>query len=203
VEIDHDDAVVGWYLQGRDRSWHDRAATTLTAHVIKTGFFQQLRTEQQLGYVVSAFSWPQLDVPGLVLLIQSPSASAPEVTDAIEAYMGGVVDSLDEEQFLRYRKSLVAEILRPDKNLWERAEFYWQSIAKKEFDFDGRQQLADAVKGLTLEDWSTYFSEVFRAQRSSLVVVAPGSAQALPEGHGVTVESAAAIKSLQGFYTVD
>tara|TARA_R110002110_G_scaffold245617_4_gene462055 strand:- start:43509 stop:46364 length:2856 start_codon:yes stop_codon:yes gene_type:complete len=203
VEVDHDDAVVGWYLQGRDRSWHDRAATTLTAHIIKTGFFQQLRTEQQLGYVVSAFSWPQLDVPGLVLLIQSPSASAPEVTDAIEAYMGGVVDSLDEEQFLRYRKSLVAEILRPDKNLWERAEFYWQSIAKKEFDFDGRQQLAAAVEGLTLEDWSAYFSDVFRAQRSSLLVVAPGSAQALPEGHGVTVESAAAIKARQGFYTVD
>lgn len=203
VDVDHDDAVVGWYLQGRDRSWHDRGATTLTAHIIKTGFFQQLRTEQQLGYVVSAFSWPQLDVPGLVLLIQSPSASAPEVTDAIEAYMDGVVDSLDEEQFLRYRKSLVAEILRPDKNLWERAEFYWQSIAKKEFDFDGRQQLAEAVRGLTLEEWRAYFTDVFRTQPGSLLVVAPGRAQTLPDGHGVTVESAAELKARQGHYIVN
>jgi secreted Zn-dependent insulinase-like peptidase len=203
VEIDHDDAVVGWYLQGGDRSWHDRAATTLTAHIIKTGFFQQLRTEQQLGYVVSAFSWPQLDVPGLMLLIQSPSATAPEVIAAIDAYMDSVAGSLDEEQFLRYRKSLVAELERPDKNLWERAEFYWQSIAKKEFAFDGRQQLAAAVGALTLEDWNTYFTDVFRAQRRSLLVVAPGRAQALPEGYGEAVESAAALKARQAFYTIE
>ncbi|MDO8862565.1 insulinase family protein [Haliea sp. E1-2-M8] len=203
VEVDHDDAVVGWYLQGRGRSWHDRGATTLTAHIIKTGFFQQLRTEQQLGYVVSAFSWPQLDVPGLVLLIQSPNASAPEVTGAIDSYMDSVAGSLDEEQFLRYRNSLVAEIQRPDKNLWERAEFYWQSIAKKEFAFDGREQLADAVSALTLADWSDYFSDVFRAQRRSLLVVAPGNAQALPQGYGAAVESAAALKARQEFYTVD
>lgn len=203
VEIDHDDAVVGWYLQGGDRSWHDRAATTLTAHIIKTGFFQQLRTEQQLGYVVSAFSWPQLDVPGLMLLIQSPNATAPEVTAAIDAYMDSVAGSLDEEQFLRYRKSLVAEIERPDKNLWERAEFYWQSIAKKEFAFDGRQQLATAVRALTLEDWNAYFTDVFRAQRRSLLVVAPGRAEVLPEGYGEAMESAAALKARQAFYTIE
>lgn len=202
VDVDHDDAVVAWYLQGRDRSWQDRAATNLTAHIIKTGFFQQLRTEQQLGYVVSAFSWPQLDVPGLVLLIQSPNASAPEVANAIESHMSGVAGSLDEEQFLRYRKSLVAEIKRPDKNLWERAEFYWQSIAKKEFDFDGREQLAAAVSALTVEEWSAYFSEVFRERTRSLLVVAPGGAETLPEGFGETVESAAALKAREAFYTV-
>lgn len=203
VEVDHDDAVVGWYLQGRDRSWQDRAATALTAHIIKTGFFQELRTEQQLGYVVSAFPWPQLDIPGLMLLIQSPSASAPAVTRAIDAYMAGVTGGLDEEQFLRYRKSLVAEIQRPDKNLWERAEFYWQSIAKKEFAFDGRQQMADAVSSLSLEDWSAYFTAVFRERRHSLLVVAPGREESLPEGYGETVESAAALKARQAFYTVD
>ncbi len=203
VEVDHDDAVVGWYLQGRDRSWRDRAATALTAHIIKTGFFQELRTEQQLGYVVSAFPWPQLDIPGLMLLIQSPSASAPEVTRAIDAYMDGVTGGLDEEQFLRYRKSLVAEIQRPDKNLWERAEFYWQSIAKKEFAFDGRLQLADAVSGLSLTDWSDYFTDVFREQRHSLLVVAPGREKSLPEGYGETVESAGALKARQAFYTID
>ncbi|MEQ9464338.1 MAG: insulinase family protein [Haliea sp.] len=203
VAVDHDDAVVGWYLQGRDRSWRDRAATALTAHIIKTGFFQELRTEQQLGYVVSAFPWPQLDIPGLMLLIQSPSASAPEVTRAIDTYMDGVTGALDEEQFLRYRKSLVAEIQRPDKNLWERAEFYWQSIAKKEFAFDGRQQMADAVSSLTLEDWSAYFTGVFREQRHSLLVIAPGRANSQPEGYGETVESAAALKARQAFFTIE
>ena len=202
VDVPHDDAVVGWYLQGAGNAWGDRAATALTAHIIKTGFYQQLRTEQQLGYVVSAFAWPQLDVPGLMMLVQSPSTPAPAVMASMEAYLGSVEGSLDEQQFLRYRESLVGEILRPEKNLWERAEFYWQSIAKREFAFDGRQQLADAVQSITLEDWRGYFQRVFMAERRSLLLVAPGKAATVPQGHGEPVESAAAVKARLGVYTI-
>ena len=49
VDVPHDDSVLAWYLQGADNSWHDRAATSLTAQIMKSGFFQQLRTEAQLG----------------------------------------------------------------------------------------------------------------------------------------------------------
>lgn len=203
VDVPHDDAVVGWYLQGEGNAWSDRAATALTAHIISTGFYQQLRTEQQLGYVVSAFAWPQLDVPGLMLLIQSPNAEAPAIVEAIELYMSGVVASLDEAQFLRYRESLVGEIKRPDKNLWERAEFYWQSIAKRETAFDGRQQMADAVQAISLGEWQLYFQRVFREQAHSLLVVAPGKTGAVPQGHGKAVDSAAALKAAAGVYTID
>jgi secreted Zn-dependent insulinase-like peptidase len=113
-----------------------------------------------------------------------------------------VEGSLDEQQFLRYRESLVGEILRPEKNLWERAEFYWQSIAKREFAFDGRQQLADAVRSITLEDWRLYFQRVFMAERRSLLLVAPGKAATVPQGHGEPVESAAAVKARLGVYTI-
>ncbi|HEY7776508.1 MAG TPA: insulinase family protein, partial [Kineobactrum sp.] len=146
VTLSHDDSVVGWYLQARDSSWEDRAATALTGQIIKSGFFQQLRTEQQLGYVVTSFSWSQLDIPGLMLLIQSPNASAVDVVAAIDEFMVGVDASLDEEQFLRHRAALVGEIVRPHKNLWERAEFYWQSLAKKQYEFDSRRQLAATVR---------------------------------------------------------
>ncbi|MBT4522652.1 MAG: peptidase M16, partial [Halieaceae bacterium] len=142
VDVPHDDSVVSWYMQGADNTWNDRAATALTGQIIKAGFFEQLRTEQQLGYIASAFSWPQLEVPGLVLLIQSPSASAPDVATAMDVYMRGVEADLDEAQFARHKAALIAEITRPDKNLWERAEFYWQAIAKKDLNFSGRRALA-------------------------------------------------------------
>ncbi len=203
VTIPHDDSVVAWYLQGAGDSWSDRAATALTAQIIKSGFFQQLRTEQQLGYIVSAFAWPRLDVPGLVLLIQSPSASAVDVADAIGKFMGGVVASLDEDQFKRHREALVAEILQPDKNLWERAEFYWQSIAKKQYQFDGKQAMADAVAGFTLADWVGYFQTVFIEQPRSLQVVSPGRRGDLPTVDGERYETATAIKSGHDAYVIE
>ena len=203
VDVPHNDSVVAWYLQGEGDSWGDRAATALTAQIMKSGFFQQLRTEQQLGYVVSAFSWPQMDVPGLVMLIQSPVADASAVASAIEEFMQGVQPDLDEAQFERHKAALVSDILRPDKNLGERAEFYWQSIARKQWDFAGRQSLAGAVEALTLKDWQAYYSRVFLEQRHSLQVVAPGQWKVFPEGDFRHFDSAEAIKSGHKAYTID
>ncbi len=202
VDVPHDDAVVAWYLQGAGDSWDDRAATALTAQAIKSGFFQQLRTEQQLGYIVSAFAWPRMDVPGLVLLIQSPSASAPDVAKAISTFMNAVVGEIDDEQFKRHRESLVREIRQPDKNLWERSEFYWQSIAKKQYEFDGREALASAVEGLSREDWVGYFNRVFIEQPRSLQVVSPGRWGELPAASGERYDSAASIKAGHSVYII-
>jgi insulysin len=203
VDVPHDDSVVAWYLQGAGNSWEDRAATALTAQIMKSGFFQQLRTEQQLGYVVSAFAWPQMDVPGLVMLIQSPVADANAVAVAMQAFMQGVEPALDEAQFERHKEALVSEILRPDKNLWERAEFYWQSIARKQWDFASREALAAAVQELTLASWSDYFQQVFLEQRHSLQAVTPGKWGTLPEGETRRYDNAGAIKANHSVYVID
>ncbi len=203
VDVPHDDSVVAWYLQGEGDSWRDRAATALTAQVMKSGFFQQLRTEQQLGYVAAAFAWPQMDVPGLVMLIQSPVADAKTVAGAMQVFMQGVESGLDEAQFERHQAALVSDILRPDKNLWERAEFYWQSIARKQLDFAGRADLAEAVESFTLQSWLSYYNRVFLQRRHSLQVVTPGRWDDLPEGDFSRYNSADAIKSGHDAYIVE
>ena len=203
VDVPHDDSVVAWYLQGADDTFKDRAATALTAQIMKSGFFQQLRTEQQLGYVVSAFAWSKLDVPALVMLIQSPVADANVVAGAMQEFMLQVQSELDAAQFERHKTALVSDILRPDKNLRERAEYYWQSIARKQWDFAGRQMLADAVEALTLEQWEAYYQEVFLKQRHSLQVVAPGRWGIVPEGKYRRYGSAEAIRRGHESYLVE
>lgn len=203
VDVPHDDSVVAWYLQGAGATWQDQAATALTSQIMSSGFFQELRTEQQLGYVVGTYDYPRLEVPGLVMLVQSPVADASAVVDAMQAFMLGVEPALDAEQFERHKESLVSDILRPDKNLSERAEYYWQSIARKEWDFDSRQSLADAVQALTLPAWTAYYEKVFLQQRHSLRVVAPGKWGKFPQGDAQTYDSAEAIKRGHAAYTVE
>ncbi len=202
VSVPHDDSVVAWYLQGAGDSWRDRAASGLTAQIIKSGFFQQLRTEQQLGYVVSAVPYSQLDVPGIVLLVQSPSHDAVHVTQSMQTFLEGVEADLGEEQFARHQRALVNDILRPDKNLMERAEFYWQSIARKQYDFQGREQLAAAVEAFTLEEWLAYYNEVYLQQRHSLQVVAPGRWGELPAAEGTRYGNATDIKADHPVYII-
>ncbi|MCB1687013.1 MAG: insulinase family protein [Halioglobus sp.] len=203
VDVPHDDSVVAWYLQGAGDTWRDRAATALTAQIMTSGFFQELRTEQQLGYVVGTYDYAKGDVPGLVMLVQSPVADANAVIDAMQAFMLGVEPALDEAQFERHKAALISDIVRPDKNLNERAEFYWQSIARKEWGFDSRQSLADAVEALTLPAWKAYYERVFLQQRHSLRVVAPGKWKTPPQKGTQVYDSAEAIKRGHATYTIE
>lgn len=173
-ELKHDDAVVSWYIQGSDRSVQQQALFALTGQALKSGFFQQLRTEQQLGYIASAFSWPQSRVPGLVMIIQSPSHSSLDVRDAIATFLQAVPSDIDEAAFNRHRQALVAEINEPFKNLWERAEFLWQSLGEGDHTFSSKQDLADAVSKISYSDWLAFFKTQVLETNRSLLVVAPG-----------------------------
>lgn len=203
VKVPHDDSVVAWYLQGAGDSWEDRALAAMTAQVMSSGFFQQLRTEQQLGYVVGAYPYPKWEVPGILMLVQSPVADAAAVADAMQVFMDGVVPSLDEAQFERHKVSLISDILRPDKNLGERGEFYWQSIARKQYDFASRESMAAAVDDLTLASWTRAFETVFLERPHSLQVVAPGRSGLLPRGEFRVYDSAEAIKADHDAYLID
>lgn len=194
VDVPHDDSVVAWYLQGEGDSWNDRAATALTAQIMSSGFFQELRTEQQLGYVVAASDYAKAQVPGLVMLVQSPVADANAVVVAMNNFMQEVEPQLDAKQFERHKVSLISDILRPDKNMAERGEYYWQAIARQELDFAGRQTLAMAVEALTLDSWKAYYERVFLHQRHALQVVAPGRRGIIPKGDYQQFDSADAIQ---------
>ncbi len=187
ADIQHDDSVVAWYLQGAGQSLRDRAAVALTAQAVESGFFQQLRTEQQLGYIVSSFAWPQYDVPALMLLIQSPSHSSVDVYAAMDRFLEAVPQDISEEQFERHQAALINNILKPHENLMERADFYWQAIAFREWDFDQPQRLAEAVRAISYEDWLAYYRETFLDQRHSLLAVSPGARDVTPEGAAAEV----------------
>ncbi len=202
VKIESDDALLAWYMQGAGNTWHDRAATALTAQIIQSGFYQELRTQQQLGYIVTSFASPQLDVPGLVLLVQSPVADTRMLAAAMDGYMQGVPGEIDEQQFERNKRALLNEILKADENLWQRAEFYWQSIAMKRYAFNGRKSLADAADALTFAQWQQYFRDTFLDHRRSLQVAAPGASGKLPLTDARTVKSAAELKDGHAVYAV-
>ncbi len=203
ASIQHDDAVVAWYLQGAGQTWKDRANVALTAQIVQSGFFQQLRTEQQLGYIVSSFAWPQYDVPALMLLIQSPSHSAPDVFAAMERFMDETLTTISEEQYLRHRDALVNDILKPHENLGERAESYWQSIAFREWAFDGAQQMADAVSAVSFAEWQAAYQQVFLDKRRSLLGVSPGGREVLPDTDGRAFDDPQKLRTDHALYPID
>jgi insulysin len=204
VDVKHDDSVVFWYRQGPANDWASRAMTGLSGQITKSGFFQQLRTEQQLGYVVSAMYWPQFDVPAVGFVIQSPSASAPQVAVAIDAFLQGTLVgdlAITAEQFERHKLALINEIQQPHKNLWEESEYFWGEIAKRELDFDSREQLVAAAQAIEFDAWQAWFQTHMVDSPAAVLVTTAGRWGESPAGQ--MIDSAAALKTLRGSYLVD
>lgn len=187
VPVDHADSVVLQYYQAAANDWAARAQASMTAQVFKSGFFQQLRTEQQLGYVVSAFYRPYRDVPGVSLLVQSPQASAVAAAQAMDIFVAQslAAGALSEEQFLRHRRALINEVLAPHRNLAERSAYFWRELGRHSRDFDSRQQLAAALEALDLPTWRAAARELMLQRPARVRVVAPGQWELLPPGEEI------------------
>lgn len=180
IGVDHHDSALAYYFQGIDKSYISRARFGLLAQMMKTPFFQQLRTEQQLGYIVFSSAMPLLDVPGLVFVVQSPTAEPLTLENRIEDFLkqfGTTLASMPREEFERQKQALLVQIMERDQQLSERTARYWQDIDSENYAFDTREQLAQAVADLNPEEMTAlYNAMLLNAERRRLVIRSTGTA---------------------------
>lgn len=180
AEIDHNDSVVLWYLQGPSNSISDRALTAFSAYTTDQQFFNDLRTERQMGYVAASFSFPRRDVPGWLMMVQSPNHSAAAVADAMNEFRLNHLNNIDDGQFERYRTALINELLEPSKNLYEEGAKNWRSLELEDYEFNDTQLIAQELEAMTFDVWQAYFNKHFIEQPAWIQVVAPGGFEDLP-----------------------
>ncbi len=188
ADVDHSDSVLLWYIQAPGQSLSDRAMAAITGQAVSADYFEDLRTEQQLGYIVNAFNWPLMDVPGVAMMVQSPTASAAELVSASETFLAGRIDDGDavsEAQFLRHKTALLEEILDPPKNLFDASEYFWREINRGSDAFDTKEVLAEAVRAVTFDQWKAWYQQAVLQQPASLIMVAAGKRESIPDGERV------------------
>ncbi len=205
LEIDHSDAAVLLYQQASDRSDHTRALMALTMQILKTDFFQQLRTEQQLGYVVFADEMPVVDVPGAAFVVQSPTADGAQIYAAIGEFLqayGDKANDMAEEYFGRQKAALISDLEEQPKNQRGQAGRYWEAISMHDLKFDQRQRLQQILEKTTLPEWREFFQQTLVAnpqRRLLLWSAGDKSATGLPDDIK-TVHSLHKFKRQQTYY---
>ena len=163
VHIDHDDAAMVLYVQDDEEGYKDWAHSALLGHLLRPRYFASLRTEQQLGYAVSAGSRNFDGWGGIRFAIQSPVASADELRSRTLAFMDAQVDELTampEEEFATNKDGLITTLLQKDKNLAQRAQRYWHEMDQDNLNFDTNVQLAAEVELLSKADILSYLNAV-------------------------------------------
>lgn len=173
VAMDHADASVMLYMQGRDDSLVERAQMLLLGEMLSSPFYTSLRTEKQLGYVVFAFASNHLRIPGLAMIVQSHSADETALEAEFNQFLSTYreqVANLTEADLLRYKNSVLSNLQETPKNLAELNGRFMESVELGYNDFDFRERLAEQVSASTIESLTAAYDEVTGEQRRALLV---------------------------------
>jgi secreted Zn-dependent insulinase-like peptidase len=155
------------------------------AQILEAPFYNQLRTEKQLGYVVNVGSLPLLDVPGMSFLIQSPT-SAPlalegEIDDFLRRFEQ-VIAAMPDAVFDEHKAGLLSRINNRDERLRQRSDRYWNELDLGHLAFDFRERLAEAVSALDRDELISFYRRaLIDASARRMVISTTGAATAEQE----------------------
>ncbi|KZV96205.1 hypothetical protein EXIGLDRAFT_747787 [Exidia glandulosa HHB12029] len=140
-----------------------RAKLNLLAHIIHEPVFDQLRTKQQLGYIVQSAMIIRTGIMGLRIHIQSERSPA-YLEQRVDAFLEGYKDmlsSMSEQDFEKQKNGLIMKKLEKCKNLAEEASRLWSAIDSGYHDFLRREIDVETLRTLSKEDMIDFVSTYF------------------------------------------
>lgn len=195
LQVDHNDAAMVLYVQDPEANFESRARSALISQILSQQYFSKLRTEQQLGYVVTMTNRTMRDRGALVFIIQSPVASPADLEAATLAFMREqlpLVAGMDPTAFVQFKEALASRLTEQAKNLRERNARYLADLEAGVVTFDSQARIAEIVRALTLEDVTEHLADTIDRLESARLLVfsrgrfeeAPSLGQLLSNGHG-------------------
>ena len=163
VFVEHNDAVLLRYIQGDSDSLKERALVSLLSNIISSPFYNELRTEQQLGYVVAAFPMHTNRVPGMSFIVQSPVASEDQLQAEFRRFsqqFAQSIQDLTEVALLVHKRALLVNLEDDPKNLNELAARSIKAISLGYYDFDFRERLAQSINAVNIDDIRSAYSRL-------------------------------------------
>jgi insulysin len=140
--------------------------------------FDQLRTKEQLGYIVSCRARPMQGsfpptVVGFAVLVQSSFKDPPQLEASARSFLDGFVGNLShmpKEKFGEHKVSLLAQIEEKEVSMGEETARLWKEILIKRYQWDRKERLAAALASIDLPQLATFARTLVDVPRHSLSV---------------------------------
>ncbi|KAG0279853.1 Insulinase (Peptidase M16) [Linnemannia exigua] len=140
-----------------------RVLTQILAQIIQEPCFHQLRTTEQLGYIVQSGVRTFDSITGIRIIVQS-ERDPRYIETRIESFLQTrihdlLINTMTEEDFRRQVQSLIDKKLKKDMRLKEESSRYWKQITNGFYDFDEVKEDVEVMKAVKLEDARAFFLE--------------------------------------------
>ncbi|HIL88329.1 MAG TPA: hypothetical protein EYM25_06425 [Deltaproteobacteria bacterium] len=142
-------------LQIAQRTPRLRTALMVLSTALQPQFYNELRTQQQLGYIVNAGYTELEETLGLVFMIQSGRYDPNALQQRVDAYFPKFLEGLSqipEAQLDTLKRSVLGGKLRRSTSISEETSRLFSIIRNRDADFDYNSREIDALQRLTVAD---------------------------------------------------
>jgi len=170
--------------------------TALLGEMMREPCFNQLRTQEQLGYIVACRSRPIMPsyppaVDGLSILVQSSFKDPAALDMSAQRFVGDFLSNMSSTEpavakeqlssFEAHKQSLLAEIQEKETTVSQETGRLWKEIMTRRYQWYRRDLLKAAVQPLTLDELIAFARDTLQIQKHSLAVWIYGKGMAIPE----------------------
>jgi insulysin len=183
VTSNHKDPAVVIYFQAPDGSLKNVALTILMEQLIASPFFNQLRTEQQLGYLVGSGYIPYDGHPGIGFYIQSPHSTVVKLIDAIHQFLQNLVENIQQYESVwpMIKSGVIKQLTESDTNLSMKSQRLWMSIGNRDDTFSYNKNVIQTILDTSFYGIKTYLTNLTAGQDFGEVILYSGELHISPK----------------------
>ena len=146
-------SAVTFYFQQPSRSMKAYLLVELLSDVIEQPFYNTLRTQQQLGYIVYSGLKSRQGVYNLLFVAQSNIVDGNELTARVEKFIidttTTLLPTLTQEEFDTYKEGLIVKKSEPDRRLTGQASRFLGEILVHDMLVNNKARAQSTAKAVT------------------------------------------------------
>jgi len=177
LDVEHNDHALVIYLPAQHSTPEDMALFMLANHVLSPEYFHQLRTEQQLGYLVGTGYVPINTQPGIAFYIQSPATTCEQLYAATVSFFRAFLSdtaAMTEADFNETKQGLLAQLHERDSCLSARAKRYWLALGQQDYSFALSERISSAMQQLTLAQFVSFLQQLLQSDYDAIFLATDG-----------------------------
>jgi insulysin len=159
----------------------------LLSVIMEQPFYDELRTKQQLGYIVYSGIRYKESIPTLCFIVQSSLINSNDIQDRIDSYLNEFIlhveENVKEDEFKSFKNGLIETKLEEDQRLTSQAGRFWSEISNENEikqikpQFDRAINEVKILEKLKIADLVAFAKDIIQGDEKRLLVSQVNSAK--------------------------
>lgn len=164
--------VDGWI--GTEQSIEQQATFILLNGLLGNELFTQLRTNEQMGYVVGSSPSSFNEYPVYLMFVQSTNTGLPGISTRLDKFRTDFYQQLQAvapETLAQLKKSEIAQLTQKPANFHSEAQEYLWDFRLGRYDFARKQKLVAALEQVSKDDLLNLYQKLLLNEAGARVTI--------------------------------